>query len=222
MVQTAVTQVIQSLEDLERNFGVSRSPNPNFFPEWQTNLPALLESDTIALNQVRDRFRYQRKQGPVGEGTINAIVVSPLLGLAGFYDPPFTLRSEASISLKTTVQIEDEDGAFQPQILRGRIDFLVLQDQFWQAVIESKETTFDIEMGIPQILAYMMAAPNQQDITFGMVTNGNHFAFIKLKRGESSEYDFSDTFSMLPQTNRLHDVLQILKRVGTITAAIGS
>jgi hypothetical protein len=218
MVQTAVTQVIQSLEDLEHHFGAVRSHSPSFFPEWQTDLPTILDSDIAVLNQVRDRFRYQRRKGPVAEGAVNAIVISPLLGLAGFYDSPFDLRSEASISLKTTIQIEDEDGTLQPQILRGRIDFLVLQDQFWQAVIESKETTFDIEMGIPQILSYMMAAPTQQNITFGMVTNGNHFVFIKLKRGRSPEYDFSDTFSMLPQTNRLFDVLQILRRIGAIVS----
>ena len=218
MVQTAVTQVIQSLEDLEHHFGAGRSHSPSFFPEWQTDLPTLLDSDIAVLNQVRDRFRYQRRKGPVAEGAVNAIVISPLLGLAGFYDSPFDLRSEASISLKTAIQIEDENGTLQPQILRGRIDFLVLQDQFWQAVIESKETTFDIEMGIPQILSYMMAAPTQQNITFGMVTNGNHFVFIKLKRGRSSEYDFSDTFSMLPQTNRLFDVLQILRRIGAIVS----
>ena len=218
MVQTAVTQVIQSLEDLEHHFGAGRSHSPSFFPEWQTDLPTLLDSDIAVLNQVRDRFRYQRRKGPVAEGAVNAIVISPLLGLAGFYDSPFDLRSEASICLKTAIQIEDENGTLQPQILRGRIDFLVLQDQFWQAVIESKETTFDIEMGIPQILSYMMAAPIQQNIMFGMVTNGNHFVFIKLKRDRSPEYDFSDTFSMLPQTNRLFDVLQILRRIGAIVS----
>ena len=219
MVQTAVTQVIQSLEELEHHFGAVRSSDSNFFTEWQTDFPTVLETDIATLNQVRDRFRYQRRKGPVAEGAVNAIVISPLLGLAGFYDAPFDLRSEASVSLKTTIQIEDEDGALQPQILRGRIDFLVLQDQFWQAVIESKETTFDIEMGIPQILTHMMAAPTRQNITFGMVTNGNHFVFIKLNRGRSSEYDFSDTFSMLPQTNRLYGVLQILRRIGAIVVS---
>ena len=219
MVQTAVTQVIQSLADLEENFRVSRSANPDFFMEWRTNLSSLLEFESVTLNQVRDRFRYQRHQGPVAEGTVNAIVVSPLLGLAGFYDPPFHLRSEVSVALQTTIQIEDSEGRLQPQILRGRMDFLVLQDYFWQAVIESKETTFDIEMGIPQILTSMMAAPTQQSTMFGMVTNGNHFVFIKLNRGRSAEYDFSDTFSLLPQSNRLYDVLQILKRIGTIVLA---
>ena len=185
MVQTAVTQVIQSLADLEENFRVSRSVNPDFFMEWRTDLPSLLELESETLNKVRDRFRYQRHQGPVAEGAVNAIVVSPLLGLAGFYDPPFHLRSEVSVALQTTIQIEDSE----------------------------------VEMGIPQILTYMMAAPTQQSTMFGMVTNGNHFVFIKLNRGRSAEYDFSDTFSLLPQSNLLYDVLQILKRIGTIVLA---
>lgn len=118
------------------------------------------EGEGPALDLIRDRFRYQRKAGSVAEGAVNAIVISPLLALAGFYDSPFHLRLEASVSVKTTIEVEDETGTLQPEILRGRIDFLVLQDQFWQAVIESKETTFDIEMGVPQILIDMMDAPS--------------------------------------------------------------
>jgi hypothetical protein len=102
MVQTAVPQVIQSLEDLEHHFGAVRSHSLSFFSEWQTDLPTILESDIAILNQVRDRFRYQRRKGLVAEGAVNAIVISPLLGLAGFYDSPFDLRSEASICLKPT------------------------------------------------------------------------------------------------------------------------
>jgi hypothetical protein len=80
-----------------------------------------------------------------------------------------------------------------------------LQDQFWQVVIESQETTFDIEMGIPQLLTYMLGAPSIQRSLFGMVSNGNHFMFVKLQRfpvrealpTPQIEYGFSNTFSML-------------------------
>ena len=91
-----------------------------------------------------------------------------------------------------------------------------MQDQFWQAVIGSKETTSDIEMGVPQILTYMMGAPSTQKWMFGMVTNGNHFMFIKLQRSPKPEYNFSNTFSLLSDLNQLYDVLQILKRIGII------
>ncbi len=226
MVQTAVTQVIRSLEDLEKNFGARRSTDRNFFTEWRTELPSLSDTDLPALDLLRDRFRYQRKMGPVAEGAVNAIVISPLLALAGFYDAPFQLRSEVSVSLNVTIETPDDAGESLLETLRGRMDFLVLQNQFWQVVIESKETTFDIEMGIPQVLTYMMAAPSIQRTLFGMVSNGNHFMFVKLQRFPDREslpmpqieYSFSNTFSMLSDQNQLQDVLQILKRIGSIVA----
>ncbi len=213
MVQTAVTEAIQSLADFHRQFGAARSAQADGFPEWQTGRSELTDGDRANLDQIRQRFRYQREMGKVAEGMVNAIVVSKLFELAGFYDPPFRVRSEASINLEVVVQ-DDQDS--EPKTLRGRIDFLVLQNQFWQAVIESKETSFDIENGIPQILAYMAGAPATQKTVFGMVTNGTHFVFIKLHRGKSIEYDFSDVFSMLSRPNCLYPVLPILLRIGAI------
>jgi hypothetical protein len=211
MVQTAVTKVIQSLDDFEQQFVASRLDDEYFFSEWPTDLPPLSQAEINDLTKIRDQFLYQRKSGPLTEGTVNAIVVSRLLELAGFYDPPFRLRSEHSVKLEVTALVDDA-----PRVLRGRIDFLVIQNQFWQAVIESKETTFDVEMGIPQLLAYMMAAPSQQQTVFGMVTNGNHFLFVKLKRQKTSQYSFSNTFSMLPSVMPIGDVLAFLKKIGSI------
>jgi hypothetical protein len=208
MVQVAVKQVVKTLSDVHGQFGLSRSPRDDFFPEW-TNRSDLQESDRFHLDQIRQRFRYQREMGQVAEGAVNAIVVSRLLELAGFYDPPFRMTSERSVEISTRSETIT---------LRGRIDFLVLQDQFWQAVVESKETEFDVEVGIPQILAYMMGAPAEQSIVFGMVTNGSNFIFIKLQR-DVQQYDFSDSFSMLSRANCLYPVLQILKQIGQISMA---
>jgi hypothetical protein len=202
----AVTGLVRSLADVRQYFGLSRTVADNFFPEWQTDLPELTATDCLALDRVRQRLRYQRELGQVGEGTVNAIVVSRLLELAGFYDPPFRLRAEQSIDIATNSN---------ELRLRGRIDFLVVQEQFWQAVIESKETEFDIEVGIPQLLAYMMGAVSQPQV-FGMVTNGNHYLFIKLQRTGELAYEFSDTFSLLSRANCLYPVLAILKKIGNL------
>lgn len=207
MVQTAVTQIVKTLNDVHERFGLRRSPNEQFFTEWYVNLPSLDELEQETLDRVRQRFRYHREAGQVTEGAVNAIVVSRLLEMAGFYDPPFRLRSEVSVDIETV----DQD-----ETLRGRIDFLVVQGQFWRAVIESKETEFDVEVGIPQILAYMMANPNRDKPLFGMVTNGNSFIFLKVRLGENPEYDFSETYSLLSRTNRLYEVLQILKGIGQV------
>ncbi len=89
-----------------------------------------------------------------------------------------------------------------------------MQDGFWQVVIESKDTTFDIEVGIPQLLTYMMAAPSQQTALFGMVTNGNSFGFVKLDRSQA-QYDFSDAYTMLSRAHPLYPVMRILQRIAT-------
>jgi predicted type IV restriction endonuclease len=212
MAQTAVTQVVKTLSHVHQRFGLQRALSPQFFTEWHDNLPSLTASEQEILDRIRQRFRYHREEGQVTEGAVNAIVVSRLLEIAGFYDPPFRLHSEVSVEIETTVENE---------ILRGRIDFLVVQDRFWRAVIESKETEFDIEVGIPQILSYMMASPLGQLPLFGMVTNGNTFIFLKLLK-ESQEYDFSETYSMLSRINHLYDVLQILKGIAHMTLPIAN
>nr|WP_242050800.1 type I restriction endonuclease subunit R [Oculatella sp. FACHB-28] len=207
MVQTAVTQVVKTLNDVHQRFGLQRAQDDHFFTEWYLDLPSLDESEQETLDRIRQRFRYHREAGQVAEGAVNAIVVSRLLEMAGLYDPPFRLRSEVSVDIETIVENEP---------LLGRIDFLVVQEQFWRTVIESKETEFDIEVGIPQTLAYMMANPTPQKPLFGMVTNGNSYIFLKAKLGQVPEYDFSETYTLLSRVNHLYEVLQILKGIAQI------
>jgi hypothetical protein len=64
----------------------------------------------------------------------------------------------------------------------------------------------------------MMGAPSLQRSLFGMVSNGNHFMFVKLQRAPQIEYGFSNTFSMLSDQNQIQAVLQILRRIGGIVA----
>ncbi|MEH2450637.1 MAG: hypothetical protein V7K20_04710 [Nostoc sp.] len=61
------------------------------------------------------------------------LVVSPLLAIAGFYDPPFKIAAES------TVELVLNDGE---EVLRGRIDVLVLQNQSWVMVLNLKKLRF--------------------------------------------------------------------------------
>ena len=63
------------------------------------------------------------------------------------------------------------------EILRGRVDALVLQDKLWIVLIESKKTTFDLELAIPQTLAYVAAHLELEQPLYGMVTNGSLSAY---------------------------------------------
>jgi hypothetical protein len=58
MVKTAVTDVIESLSDVERFFDIVQAGDRTFFPEWQTDLPEISDSETLVLNQIRDRKVY--------------------------------------------------------------------------------------------------------------------------------------------------------------------
>ena len=61
----------------------------------------------------------------------------------------------------------------------GRIDGLVLLEKLWIVLIEAKKTTLDVEVALPQTLAYMAAAPDRSLPLYGMVTNGSSYLFVK-------------------------------------------
>lgn len=137
------------------------------------------------------------------EETVKLLIVSPLLDLAGFYEPPFRFRAETPVSF----EFEDEEE------IQGRIDALVIQQRFWVLVVEAKQTKASIEVGIPQLLTDMMANPNPQQAVFGLVTNGSSFAFVKVLE---QAYDFSDVYSLISRRNQLYEVLSVLKKIGTL------
>ncbi|MBD2775272.1 type I restriction endonuclease subunit R [Iningainema tapete] len=211
MVQkTAITEVIKSLAEVESRFNLRRTEDEQFFTEWYENLPEITDEEKASLDIIRRRYLYHLADGNLTEGTVTLLIGSPLLEKAGFYDYPFKIRGEASVEL---VFDEDDD---EVETLRGRIDALVLQNQFWVALLESKRTTISVMSALPQTLAYMMANPQPDKPVFGMITNGDAVVFVKLSPQGTPQYDVSGTFSPAPLRNQLYNVLQILKRIGQI------
>lgn len=198
----AVTDYIDSLAEAETQFGLSKNDDPLFFTEWFRNLPALSIDAHERLDLIKRRYLYHRQYGHMLEGAVNFIVIAPLLEMAGFYDPPFHLRSEASIRL----DLEDKNN----KVYQGRIDSLILQDHLWVILVESKRTSFSAEVALPQALAYMAANPQSEQASFGLVSNGASSIFIKL---EHAQYDFSDEFSLNRRQNELYNVLQVLNHL---------
>lgn len=203
MVQVlGITDYIDSLAEAETRFGLSCNNESSFFTEWSSDLPELTESEKERLDLIKQRYLYHRQYGHLLEGVVNFIVIAPLLELAGFYDPPFRLRSEVSVRL----EIEDRD----KKVYQGRIDSLIVQENFWIILVEAKRTSFSIEVALPQALAYMSANAQPQKASFGLVSNGAYSMFVKLDR---SQYSFSQDFSLNRQQNELYDVLRILNRL---------
>jgi len=67
------------------------------------------------------------------ENTVKMVVLSPLLDLAGFYQRPFRISTEKQLEI-----LSEDEGT----IVKGKIDVLVLQEQFWILVIEAKRLNF--------------------------------------------------------------------------------
>jgi hypothetical protein len=203
MVQLlAITDYMSSLADAEARFGLAHQDNPSFFPEWVNDLPDLTPTEQQRADLIKQRYLYHRQYGYLLEGAVNFIVIAPLLELAGFYDPPFRLRSEASIR----IELADE----QDTIYQGRIDSLIVHEQLWIVLVEAKRTSFSIDLALPQILAYMAANPDAQKATFGLVSNGAYSMFVKLYQ---NQYAFSQDFSLNRRQNELYDILKILHRL---------
>lgn len=208
MIQTyPISQTITTLEALEQKFKLSPTDNELFFQEWQQDLPELTDQEKETLEQIKRRFLRHRKRVSLTEGVINQLLISPLLTLAGLYDEPFYVTTEASVEL----EIEEEE-----EILRGRIDTLIIAPQLWVLIIESK-STIAFPVALPQIMTYMMANPNPQIPVYGLIGNGDEFMFIKMLTKGVPQYDFSNIFSLLlPRRNQLEDILQILKQIAKI------
>ncbi|MGK7894451.1 MAG: type I restriction endonuclease [Xenococcus sp. (in: cyanobacteria)] len=195
-----------TLNEVETKFKLQQTEDEQFFTEWQTNLSEISLQEKQSLDQVKADFLYLNKY-PLFEEAVKMVVLSPLLTAAGFYRMPFRITEEVPI------QISLEDLG---EVVRGRIDVLVIQEDLWVLVIESKQASFSLKNGIAQALSYMVAKQKQQQSVFAMVTNGSHFIFLKLILGTTNQYALSDEFSLLKRGNDLYNVLAILKQIGQI------
>ncbi|MEO1377041.1 MAG: type I restriction endonuclease subunit R [Cyanobacteria bacterium J06635_10] len=184
-----------------------QAEDDDFFNEWVEDLPQLSEAEKAEIGRIKKIYDYQRLDGVLLEGTVNLIILSPLLKLAGFFEPPFKIRSPYGIELEITDPVET---------IRGFIDTLVIQEQLWLLVVESKRNGIPLGVAMPQLLAYMLAQPQSNQIAYGMATNGDEFTFVKLSLGENPRYDNSRTFTLLPRRHELGEVLRVLKRLGQI------
>lgn len=193
-----------TLYDLEKSFNLTLCDRPDFFPEWNIETLTISGKEKEQLDRIKTNYLHLSKR-PMLEEMVKMVVLSPLLDIAGFYQPPFYSVAEKSIK----VSVKDEN-----LTIRGKIDVLVLQDRFWILVIESKQVGVSLQKGIPQALAYMMANPRQDKDVYGMVTNGSNFIFLKLTWRDKPIYGISDEYTLMRHENDLYEILQILKTIG--------
>ena len=194
-----------TLAYLRETFNLQRTADESFFTEWLTDLPELSDGEKQALDRVKSNYLYLAELGPMMEDIVKMVVVSRLLELAGFFQPPFEIDGEPSIE----IFVEDSD-----DVIKGNINVLVLHEQLWVIAIESKRNALSLEAGKPQILAEMLDNPHPEKPSFGLITNGTDCTFMKLTKQSGTKYAVSNKFSLTNRGNDLHSVLRILKRLG--------
>ena len=203
---TTITVEKLTLYDLEKSFNLTLSDRPDFSPEWQNEHLDIEPKEQEQLDRIKTNYLHLSKR-LVLEEMVKMVVVSPLLDMARFYQPPFYSVAEKSIK----VAVKDEN-----LTIHGKIDVLVIQDRFWILVIESKQAGVSLQKGIPQALAYMLAHPNREQPIYGMVTNGSNFVFLKLAWQDQPIYGISDEYTLMRHENDLYKILQILKSIGIV------
>ncbi|MEO1506966.1 MAG: type I restriction enzyme HsdR N-terminal domain-containing protein [Cyanobacteria bacterium J06633_23] len=194
-----------TLVKLAEEFGLVANTAGTAFLEWQGSIPELTAREIETLEEIKQEYLHLAKYDLL-EPVVKLVVLSPLLKLAGFYRPPFYIAAEKSIDLIS----QDNE-----LTVRGQIDILVFQPKFWVILIEAKRSYYSLRAAIPQTLAYVMG--QAQPVSFGFVTNGSEFQFLKLTSADGWQYSLSHTFS-LDRDDDLQQVTRTLRHLGQIAA----
>jgi hypothetical protein len=213
MNTTLPIKAMLSLADVREKSGFQVSLAQDFFPEWQRELPDLTEFEVHQIDRLQARFAAHRDRGTVAEGAVDKLLLSPLLDLVGFYELEFGIQTEKAVEFA----VKDGD-----EVLRGRMDTLIVRDDFWVLVIEAKRTIMSA-LAVPQALSYMMCSPHPDDHrsvvdhrpAYGLVSNGEEFIFLKVVAEPMPLYSTSKLFATFfpPGGQELHSVVQVLKRL---------
>ncbi|MFQ3679250.1 MAG: restriction endonuclease subunit R, partial [Pseudanabaenaceae cyanobacterium] len=128
-----------NLYDVKTKFHLQQRSPSDFFVRLLEEGPPLSAQEQQILDRTRQQYLYLAER-PLLEVTVKMVVISPLLSLAGFYDPPFYT------TLEEPVEIESQDGT---ETVRGQIDVLVLRNPLvptpvWVAIVEAKSIQYDV------------------------------------------------------------------------------
>lgn len=75
----AISKNIVTMAAVQERLGLVPSADEPFFTEWTRDLPDLAMTEIDALDIIKARFDRHRNQVPIAEGTINQLLIAPLL-----------------------------------------------------------------------------------------------------------------------------------------------
>ena len=124
MTETIAARKIK-LHDLRAKFSLQQVEDESFFPEWLDDLPILTEAEKQALDRIKRNYLYLLEY-PVMESIVKMVVLSPLLDLAGFYEPPFRVDVETEIKVSAMLAAPNSNKPIFGTVLNGS-EFLFLK-----------------------------------------------------------------------------------------------
>lgn len=205
----SATQIREiSLEELEHRFALQPAAQHDLFDKWQQAITEPTDIEQYQLKRLQQNYENLSKRKSFSEESVKMVVLSPLLDLADFYQAPFKLATEEPVEI-----VSVDEGV----VVKGKIDALVIQNQFWALTIESKSTRYDVMTALPQALAYMLGAPDKSQPAYGLLVNGREFVFVKLlHQTNDSNPIYVRSFALSIERNELPQVLGILKYIRQI------
>ncbi|AOX00190.1 restriction endonuclease subunit R [Moorena producens PAL-8-15-08-1] len=202
-----------SLEDVHHTFGFQRQYNSSLTS--RLSLDTITEFEQRELEQIRTDFDNYLIAGKVSEGLVKALTVFPLLRLAGFYRSPIKISLEEGIA---DIDIQDQDTK-----ITGRLDILAINKaqqtvdkvSFWVLVIETKNSSADVSVGLPQLLTYAYKSLDHQDSVWGLSTNGYIYQFIYIQAGNPPIYQLMPVLNLMESESSIK-LLQVIKAIALL------
>jgi hypothetical protein len=196
------------LKDVRKLLKLERKLNNSFSP--LLSLEPLTANEQQDLNRICLNLESYYEAGKLLEEEVKFLALSPLMWLAGFYDPKIGITLEENIA---PIHIQDED-----IVIKGRMDILAVTrpetntTPLWILLIESKRGRIDALEGLPQLLTYAHTSLAYQDSVWGLTTNGINYQFILLVKQQSTIYYLLPELSIIrPEQSR--ELLQVLKEI---------
>ncbi|BAY75872.1 hypothetical protein NIES25_23210 [Nostoc linckia NIES-25] len=197
-----------SLNDVHRFLKLEKLLNASFTDFL--SLEPLSEFEQQDLLRIRNDFDRYLSAGKISEGLVKFLTIAPLMRLAGFYDVPIRLTMEDSVA----IAVEDEH-----KRITGRMDILAINNPqsniappFWILVIETKNSAINLSEGLPQLLTYTFKSLGEQPSVWGLVTNGQLYQFVYLRREQQPTYQLMPLLN-LNESARAIELLQVLKSI---------
>lgn len=160
------------------------------FRDFLTRSP-LTQEQQNNLRNLRESWERRVGAGKASEGQVGVLAISPILLISGYtFDPALRIDVEKNIE---EISVDDRD-----TVIRGRMDLIVSQE--WDSdrsplcvlVLECKNSTIEVAVGMPQLLAYTSSFLTSQDSVWGLVTNGSRYQFVLVEPGLYREFPILD------------------------------